>query len=442
MGNSDYVSFLKEIARFIPDNRIYTDDLRRLAWGTDAGFYRLIPKMVVRSDNEQEISRILSLSGKYHIPLTFRAAGTSLSGQSISDSVLVVAGKNWESYSVSSTGDRITLQPGLTGGRVNEILKPYGRKFAPDPASVKSAMVGGIIANNASGMNCGTHANSDKVMLSARIILSDGTILDTGDEKSRHDFIHSHPEFIQKIESVRDRIRKDSELVSRIRRKYSIKNVVGLNLFPFIEYDDPFDIIAHSIVGSEGTLAFLSEVTMKTEEDLPYKASAMVYFSDIREACKAVVAMKKAPVVNAEMLDKKSLQSVNDTTGEGLTAILTETKGHTREELVDNIHKIEDILSSFNTFTPVHFTDKESEYASYWAIRSGIFPSVGGTRRPGTTCLIEDVAFHIEDLPQATFELQQLLEKNGYFDACIYGHALEGNFHFIINQAFDTDEAS
>lgn len=440
MGNSDYVSFLKEIARFIPDNRIYTDDLRRLAWGTDAGFYRLIPKIVVRSDNEQEISRILSLSGKYHIPLTFRAAGTSLSGQSISDSVLIVAGKNWESYSVSSTGDRITLQPGLTGGRVNEILKPYGRKFAPDPASVKSAMVGGIVANNASGMNCGTHANSDKVMLSARIILSDGTILDTGDEKSRRDFIHSHPEFIQKIESVRDRIRKDSELVSRIRRKYSIKNVVGLNLFPFIEYDDPFDIIAHSIVGSEGTLAFLSEITMKTEEDLPYKASAMVYFSDIRDACQAVVAMKKAPVVSAEMLDKKSLQSVNDTTGEGLTAILTETKGHTREELVDNIHKIEDVLQSFNTFAPVHFTDKESEYASYWAIRSGIFPSVGGTRRPGTTCLIEDVAFHIEDLPQATFELQQLLEKNGYHDACIYGHALEGNFHFIINQAFDTDE--
>ena len=234
MGNSDYVSFLKEIARFIPDNRIYTDDLRRLAWGTDAGFYRLVPKIVVRSNNEQEISQILLLSGKYHIPLTFRAAGTSLSGQSISDSVLVVAGKNWESYSVSSTGGQITLQPGLTGGRVNEILKPYGRKFAPDPASVKSAMVGGIVANNASGMNCGTHANSDKVMLSARIILSDGTILDTGHKESRLDFIRSHPEFIQKIESVRDRIRKDSELVSRIRRKYSIKNVVGLNLFPFI----------------------------------------------------------------------------------------------------------------------------------------------------------------------------------------------------------------
>ena len=67
MGNSDYVSFLKEIARFIPDNRIYTDDLRRLAWGTDAGFYRLVPKIVVRSDNEQEISQILLLSGKYHI---------------------------------------------------------------------------------------------------------------------------------------------------------------------------------------------------------------------------------------------------------------------------------------------------------------------------------------------------------------------------------------
>lgn len=435
-----YKAYLHEISGFIPDERIYTDDLRLLTWGTDAGFYRLIPQIVVRSMNEDEVSRLLALADKHNLPVTFRAAGTSLSGQSISDSILIVAGKHWEKYSISEDLETITLQPGIIGERVNQILKPFGRKFAPDPASVKSAMVGGIVMNNASGMNCGTHANSDKMLLTARIVFADGTILDTSSEQSKEDFRKSKPGFIEKIEQLRDYVQADEPFLSRILHKYSIKNVTGLNILPLAIYRDPFDIITHLLVGSEGTLAFLSEFTMKTGKDYPFKASAMLYFNDIKEACRAVVAMKKGPVMGAELLDKKSLESVNDPTGRGLTAVLTETMADTKEELYGQIKQIEGILSAFKTAVPVKFTDKEEEYAPYWAIRSGIFPSVGGTRKPGTTTLIEDVAFHIEDLPEATADLQQLLEKHGYPDACIYGHALEGNYHFIINQSFDTRE--
>lgn len=305
MKEQKYNAYLKEIGKFIPKDRIYTDELRLLAWGTDAGFYRLIPKIVIRAKDENEVSRLLALADKYTLPVTFRAAGTSLSGQSISDSILIVAGKNWEKYSISEDFERITLQPGIIGARVNEILKPHGRKFAPDPASVKSAMVGGIVMNNASGMNCGTHANSDKELLSAKIVLADGTRLNTGDPESRTTFEKNHTPFLNKIIEIRDEIRNDNELSDRIRKKYSIKNVTGLNLLPFVIYDDPFDIIAHLMVGSEGTLAFLSEVTMKTEHDYPYSASAMLYFSNIKDACRAVVAMKPGPVFSAELLDKK-----------------------------------------------------------------------------------------------------------------------------------------
>ena len=466
MKQSNYMAFLQEAKQFIPQERIYTDELRRLAWGTDAGFYRLIPQIVIRSEGEEEISRLLKLAGPHHLPVTFRAAGTSLSGQAISDSILIVAGKHWEQYSLSADHEEITLQPGIIGQRVNELLAPFGRKFAPDPASVKSAMVGGIVMNNASGMNCGTHANSDKVLLSARIILADGTVLDTGDAVSRAAFEVTHRDFLRRICTLRDEVRADEKLSERIHYKYSIKNVTGLNLLPFIRFDDPFDIIAHLMVGSEGTLAFLSQVTMKTEYDYPCKASAMLYFKTIKDACRAVVAMKKLTdnnggwiVKGAELLDWKSLASVSDPIflkyrGEicssplpgiepgdetGLTAVLTETKACTDEELKRNIGAIEHCLSHFRTYTPVRFTDKPEEYSQYWAIRSGIFPSVGGTRKPGTTCLIEDVAFHIEDLPEATAELQQLIARQGYEDACIYGHALEGNYHFILNQSFGSD---
>ena len=462
MAKSNYMAFLHDASQVIPQERIYTDELRRLAWGTDAGFYRLIPQIVIRSSSEEEISELLRLADRYGLPVTFRAAGTSLSGQAISDSILIVAGKHWEKYSISPDHEQITLQPGIIGQRVNEILAPYGRKFAPDPASVKSAMVGGIVMNNASGMNCGTHANSDKVLLSARIVLADGTVLDTGDDISRASFEATHPDFLNRICELRDRIRANEELAARIHYKYSIKNVTGLNLLPFVRFDDPFDIIAHLMVGSEGTLAFLSQITMRTEYDYPYKASAMLYFTNIKDACRAVVAMKELSndntsaseadrkiVKGAELLDYKSLSSVEDPVylkykqevadASGLTAVLTETKARTREELEQNISVIEECLKTFSTYIPVHFTDLPEEYSKYWAIRSGIFPSVGGTRQPGTTCLIEDVAFHIEDLPEATADLQQLIARHGYDDACIYGHALEGNYHFILNQSFSTD---
>ena len=288
---------LNAFRRILPSDRIYTDELRTLGWGTDASFYRQIPQVVIRSDNEEEISQIVKLCKEHHLPYTFRAAGTSLSGQSCTDSVLIVAGKHWEKYELKedhSSGDiTIRLQPGIVGSRVNDILKPYGRVFPPDPASIGSAMVGGIVCNNASGMNCGVHANSDRMLISARLILTDGTILDTGDEASRDAFRKSHPDFLKKIEELRDKVRADKELANRIHNKYLIKNVTGLNLRPLIAYDDPFDIIAHSIVGSEGTLAFLSEVTMCTLRDYKYKASAMVYFLTMKESCEAVVAMKK-----------------------------------------------------------------------------------------------------------------------------------------------------
>lgn len=445
--------FLSAVRAFVPKTAVYTDGLRRFAWGTDAGFYRLVPKIVIRSSNEKEVSRILRAASKYDVPVTFRAAGTSLSGQSISDSVLVVAGKNWERYKVSEDGKRITLEPGIIGSRVNAILKPYGHKFGPDPASIGSCMVGGIVMNNASGMSCGTHANSDKELESVRMVFADGSVLDTGDETSREAFRAGHPDFIKGIEDLRDEILADKELSDRIRYKYSIKNVTGLNIFPFVRFQDPFDIMAHLLVGSEGTLAFMSQVTMKTLPLPAKEASAMVYFGTIREAAEAVVALRKeidpAVLDAAELLDKRSLASVDDPMlkdypDKDLTALLLRVTGAGQEDLEANVSRLTDVLRGFSTLKGADgdafiFSSDPAVAGKYWAIRSGIFPSVGGMRREGTTCLIEDIAFHIEDLPDATEDLSALLDRHGYDDSCIYGHALEGNFHFIINQSFDSE---
>jgi len=443
-------SFLSDIKSHIPSNRIYTDDMRLLAWGTDAGFYRLIPQVVIQSANEREIIEILKTAGKYNLPVTFRAAGTSLSGQAISNSILVVAGKNWEKYEIAPDGNSIRMQPGIIGQQVNEILKPLGKKFPPDPASIKSAMVGGIIQNNASGMSCGTRQNSYQMLISARLILADGTLLDTGNKESKEEFRHSHPAFIRRICDIRDRVKSDTELSELIRRKYSIKNVTGLSINPFVDFEDPFQIITNLIVGSEGTLAFLAEATMKTVVDFPHKASAMLFFADTRTACKTVIALKNSSVTAVEFFDRKALAAVEDKpdalpelktlSGSG-SALLIKTEADDENTLNKNIQEITGIISGFETLYPTRFTAIESEYNAYWTMRSGIFPSVGSKRPVGTTCLIEDVAFHLKDIPNAVEDLQAIMVRHGYHDAVIYGHSLEGNFHFIINQSFDTPQA-
>src|SRR5512133_189541 len=214
----------------IDSKRIYSDPLHTLAFGTDASFYRLIPKLVIRADNEYEVSVILKACSELGTPVTFRAAGTSLSGQAITDSVLVLAGDGWKKFSISDEGKMITLQPGLTGGKVNSVLAPYGRKIGPDPASVNAAMIGGIAANNASGMCCGTAENSYKTVRGMRIILADGKILDTRSRESKEAFRITHAKLLDDIISLAKRATGNTILAERITRKYKMKNTTGYSL--------------------------------------------------------------------------------------------------------------------------------------------------------------------------------------------------------------------
>lgn len=157
-----YKVFYQQISKKISSDRIFTDKASTLAYGTDASFYRLIPKIVIQSKSIEEITFLPEEANKLNLPVTFRAAGTSLSGQAVFDSILILTSKYWTNSEVLENGNRIKLQPGVIGARANMLLKPYGRKIGPDPASINSAMIGGIAADNASGMCCGTAENPIK----------------------------------------------------------------------------------------------------------------------------------------------------------------------------------------------------------------------------------------------------------------------------------------
>ena len=447
-----YQKFYDKIKNVISSKNIFTDPLHTLAYGTDASFYRLIPKIVIRVENTDEVKKILKEANSLDLPVCFRAAGTSLSGQSITDSILVVTSRDWNKITSNEDKSLITLDASVLGASANMYLAPYGKKIGPDPASIDRAMIAGIIANNASGMCCGVVENSYETVADMKLIFADGSELDTSDKKSREEFARSHKDLLDGIKSISERIRNNKELKDKITRKYSIKNVCGYSINSFLKTDNPIDIIKYLMVGSEGTLAFIKNVTLRTVPNYSNRASSLMFFKDIKEACKAVVIMNlecREEVDAAELMDRVALKSIENEEGipdyvktldDEVSAILVETRAPSKKLLESNIEIIKDKLKDSNPVFPIEFTDKEEEYSKYWKIRKGIFPAAVGFREPGTTGIIEDIACPIESLPDMAYRLQKILIKHNYKNAVIYGHALEGNFHFILNQSFDTEE--
>jgi D-lactate dehydrogenase len=435
----------QELAATFPETRLVRDPLRKLAYGTDASFYRLIPQLVVIVEDEVEVGRLLAACRKHGTPVTFRAAGTSLSGQAVTDSVLAVLGDGWGGIDIAADAATIRLQPGVLGSEANRYLAGFGRKIGPDPASINACKIGGIAANNASGMCCGTAQNSYNTLAGMRVMLADGGVLDTRDEASRAAFAGSHGALLEQLRALGERTRADPELAARIRRKYAIKNTTGYSLNALVDFTDPSDILQHLMIGSEGTLGFISEITYHTVPEYADKASALMLFPSVVDACAAIVRLKRAPVAAAELMDRASLRSVEEKPGmpefirglpQGATALLVETRAESRDLLAANIDEINAAVADLPTLLPAAFTDVPAEYERLWNIRKGLFPSVGGMRETGTTVIIEDVAFPIESLAPATARLQELLDEFGYREAILFGHALEGNLHFVFTQDF------
>lgn len=424
---------------------MFCDPISTMAYGTDASVYRLIPKIVIKVSCADEMSRIITIAGSIKIAVTFRAAGTSLSGQAVTDSVLLVMSGGWGKCVISDNGETISLEPAIMGSEANAYLKPYDRKIGPDPASINHAMIGGIAANNASGMCCGTTDNSYKTVTEMKIIFHDGTLLDTTDAASRAAFLAGHRDLVASVESIRDEIAADSALSDLITRKYKIKNTTGYGINSFVDHQDPIDIIKHLMIGSEGTLGFIADITFRTIVEHAHKASALIFFPDIATACQGVMQLDRTVVSAAELMDRISLRAVEEKPGmpeylktldENVTSLLVEVRGESHVELDAQVAKVKQRLDGIPTVFPIAFTDVKAEYEALWNIRKGLFPAVGNVRRIGTSVIIEDIAFPLERLAEATVELRSMMIRNGYGDAIIFGHALDGNLHFVLTPDF------
>ena len=445
----DYERFVKE-AKEICKDRVYTDHLRRYAYGVDASCYSYLPKVVVKAEDEREVRRLIRLCQQCGTPFTFRAAGSSLSGQCSSEDVLIVCNDGFKKMEVIDDGKALKCECGVIGSDANDLLKPYNRKIGPDPATLATALVGGILNNNSSGMCCGTAQNSYKTIRSIRVVLLDGTVLDTSDKKSIEQFLREKPQMVEDILQLRKEILADEELTHLIHHKYKIKNTTGYGLNSLVDFEDIIDIINHLFIGSEGTLGFVSEIVYNTVEDVPHKGCGLMFFSTLNDASLAVVAlanMGREKVVAAEMMDYQSLKAVQTLENvpdfvrevpEGTSAILFQTESYSKDTVDENLAFIKEQLKDIPTAIPSLYSQDPKEYDSWWAIRKGILPIVGGQRRKGTTVITEDVCFQIEDFTKGIEMLTELFHKYDFVDGgVIFGHALSGNVHFNITPDFN-----
>lgn len=442
------MSVVDELKTIFPQDRIKSRLIDRHSYARDASLYRLIPELIVQPVNEQEIIDLFAYSKQTNIPIVFRAAGTSLSGQAITDGILVEVTKHWQDYTFEAEKNRIQLEPGIIGGHVNRYLAPFGQKIGPDPASINACMIGGIIANNASGMCCGVVDNAYHTMDSLRFILPNGQIYDTLDSDADDQLLKQSPVIHKGLLDLQKRLKSDSGLYERIREKYTRKNTLGYSLNAFIDYEKPIDILAHLLVGSEGTLGFFSKVRLNTLPDYPCKSAALLFFKDIKSTTEAVIPLEKAGAKALEIMDRASLRSIEDDDGvpeeikelpENATALLCEFQAIDSAELAKKVKAGQKVLKKFKLLHNPDFTEVESTRNLYWKIRKGLLPSVGAARKSGTTMIVEDICFRLSDLSDATLELQSLFKKHGYDDAIIFGHAKDGNLHFVISQAFDDE---
>jgi D-lactate dehydrogenase len=346
---------------------------------------------------------------------------------------------------VEENGKSIRVQPGLIGQQANEALRLYRAKIGPDPASINTCRLGGILANNSSGMCCGVTQNAYQTLKSLIFVLPSGTTLDAAQPDADQRFRELEPELSNGLIRLKQKIERNPELAPRIRRKYLTKNTTGYSLNAFLDYDRPIDIFSHLLIGSEGTLAFIAEAVLATVPDKPIKYTGLLLFSDLHSACSAIAPLNEAGAAALELMDRASLRSVEEQPGappelrslaDDAAGLLVEFQYWSDPERAASQAQADAAVASLALLHPAILTADPAIQAKLWKIRKGMIPSVGAVRASGTTAIIEDVTFPVDRLADAAVDLRLLLDRYKYREAIIFGHAKDGNLHFVLTQGF------
>ena len=433
------------------DVDVRTSLIERTKYASDASHYLNVPQAVIVAKDAAEVARAFAAGAQNGVPVTLRAGGTSLAGQSSGEGILVDVRRNFKDIEVLDRGQRVRVQPGSTIRSINARLNLYGHKLGPDPASSSAATIGGVIANNSSGMACGTEFNTYRTLESMTFILPSGTMINTAEADADDQLARQEPELVESLIRLQRRVRGNAESVDLIRRHFALKNTMGYGLNSFLDFDSPAKLLEHLIIGSEGTLAFVAEAIFRTVPISKFATTTVAVFDDLDAATKALPDLLDTGAATLELMDASSIRVGQALKGvpkaitgfdvDKQAALLIEYHANEAEHLHDLETAGSQLLSSLPLRSPAAFSQDKLDRAVAWAFRNGLYASVAGARKSGTTALLEDVVVPVGDLAPTCESLQELFARYGYDDAVIFGHAKDGNIHFLLTDRFEGDEA-
>ena len=413
----------------------------------DASHFLLIPHTLVIAQDAAEVAHVLKAGARTGVPVTLRSGGTSLSGQGVTDSVLVDVRRNFRGITIEDDGMRVRVQPGATVRQVNGALARHGRKLGPDPASESACTIGGVVANNSSGMACGITGNTYQTLESMILVLTSGTIIDTAAPDAASQLRRAEPELCDGLIRLRDRVRNNPESVHTIERQFAMKNTMGYGLNSFLDHDEPIDLLAHLVIGSEGTLGFVAEAVFRTLPLLSEAATRLLIFDSLLDANEALPEIVATGAAAIELMDAQSLRVgkleadahplIRDLTVDQHAALLVEYQAATAEELNELVTAGNAVLAGLKLSEPAAFSRDAATRASLWHLRKGLYATVAGARPSGTTALLEDIVVPVEALARTCTQLIELFAKYHYKNSVIFGHAKDGNIHFMITDPFE-----
>lgn len=428
-------------------DRVLDTPLDRHARAHDASHYLLVPQAVVQADDADAVARTLAVATRHRTPVTFRSGGTSLSGQAVGAGLLVDTRRGLRRVEVLDDGLRVRAEPGAVLRNVNARLARHGRALGPDPASEVACTVGGVIANNSSGMAAGTELNSYRTLESARVVLASGTVVDTAASGAAERLRSAEPHLVETLESLRDRVRADPAVVREIRERFAMKNTMGYAVNAFLDFDDPLELLVHLLVGSEGTLGFVADAVFRTVPVDRHAATGLLVLDSVDTAAAVLPDLLTTGVAALELMDATSLQVARrdpaappEVLGFDIdrhAALLLEYRADDEAVLAARTAAARAVLDRLPAVVPVRLTSDGAARAALWRVRKGLYAAVAGARPSGTTALLEDVVVPVDRLADTCRELTALLARSGYPDGVIFGHAKDGNLHFMVTDDFE-----
>ncbi|HAN25488.1 MAG TPA: FAD-binding oxidoreductase, partial [Microbacterium ginsengisoli] len=430
---------------------VTTRAIDRVAYTSDASHYLLTPRAVVTAESAGEVAAVMAAAGAGGAHVTFRSGGTSLSGQAATDDILIDTRRGFRDIEVLDGGRRVRVQPGATVRQVNARLVRHGFRLGPDPASEAACTIGGVIANNSSGMACGITENTYRTLESMTFVLPSGTIVDTADPDADRRLADSEPDLVEGLRALQRRVRSNPASVALIERQFAMKNTMGYGINAFLDFESPAQLLAHLIIGSEGTLAFVAEAVYRTVPIHSRIATALTVFPTLDDATRALPALLETGAATLELMDATSIrvgQSFADAPAAirgfevaGEAALLVEYQADDADRLAELTAAGARLLGELPLLAPAHLSTDAGERATAWKLRKGLYTTVAGARPSGTTALLEDIVVPVPSLAATCESLQELFTRYDYRDSVIFGHAKDGNIHFMLTDRFEGDAA-